>query len=150
MRIYIDTSVINGLYCNDVEIKAETIKFFKNVKIFNYALYGSEATIEEIENTPSEYKKRLLKNVIIEYAVEILPTTDEIRDLANKYVKAGIIPKKYFPDAFHIAVAAVYNIPVLASWNFEHVVKVKTKLEVTKINRQEGYGLIEISSPREV
>ncbi len=150
MRIYIDTSVVNGLYCNDSGIKTETIRFFKDVRIFNYTLYGSEATIEEIENTPQEPKKKLLKNVITEYDVEILPTTDEIRILANKYVNAGIIPKKYSPDAFHIAVAAIYNIPVLASWNFEHIVKIKTKLEINRINRQEGYALVEISSPKEI
>jgi len=34
MRIYIDTSVVNGLYCNDPEIKTETIRFFKDVRRF--------------------------------------------------------------------------------------------------------------------
>ena len=149
MRIYIDTSVINGLYSDNIEIKTETVRFFKNVRVFGYTLYGSEATIEEIENTPQAPKKRLLKNIIKDYGVEILPTTDEIRILANKYVNAGIIPKKYFPDAFHIAVATIYNVPVLVSWNFEHMVKVKTKLGINRINREEGYALIEISSPKE-
>lgn len=150
MRIYMDTSVINGVYSTNPEIKAETIGFFKNVRIFNYTLYGSEATIEEIENTPQEFKKKLLKDIITEYQVEILPTTDEIRTLADKYVDAGIIPRKYFPDAFHIAVASIYNIPVLVSWNFEHIVKVKTKLGINRINRQDGYTVVEISSPKEI
>jgi len=39
---------------------------------------------------------------------------------------------------------------VINGWNFEHMVKVKTKLAVIKINRQQGYPIIEISSPREV
>lgn len=150
MRIYIDTSVINGLYAQDLTIKADTIQFFKSVRLLNYHLYASEATIEEIENTPQESKKALLKKAVEEYRIEILSMVEEARWLANRYVKAKVIPQRYFPDALHIAVATVYNIPVLASWNFEHMVKIKTKLEINRINLQQGYPIIEISSPREV
>lgn len=150
MRIYIDTSVINGLYAQDPEIKAETVQFFKNARILSYSLYASEITIEEIENTPDTSKKILLKNIIEEYRVKLLSITQEARQLAKSYIDAKIIPRKYFPDALHIAVAASYNIPVLLSWNFEHMVKIKTKLAVIKINRQQGYPIIEISSPKEV
>ena len=150
MRIYIDTSVINGLYAQDPEIKAETIRFFKDAGVLSYNLYASEVTIDEIENTPQESKKTLLKNTIEEYQIELLSVTEEARDLAKSYIEAKIIPRKYFPDALHIAVATTYNIPVLVSWNFEHMVKVKTKLAVIRINRQQGYPIIEISSPREV
>jgi len=150
MRIYIDTSVINGLYAQDITIKDETAQFFKNIQVLGYNLYASEATIEEIESTPLESKKALLKNVIAEYRIEILPVAEEARWLADRYVKAKIIPKKYFPDALHIAIATIYNIPVLVSWNFEHMVNVKTKLGVNRINSQQGYPIIEISSPKEV
>lgn len=150
MRIYIDTSVINGLYAQDPGIKTDTSQFFKNVQFLHYTLYASEATIEEIENTPETSKKVLLKDAFKEYRIEILPMVEEVRHLANRYVEAKIIPARYFPDALHIAVATIYNIPVLVSWNFEHMVKIKTKLEVNRINRQRGYPGIEISSPKEV
>ena len=150
MRIYIDTSVINGLYAQDPEIRAKTAQFFKDARALSYNLYASEATIEEIEHTPQESKKVLLKNTIEEYQIELLSITEEARWLANRYIDAKIIPKKYFPDALHIAIATSYNIPVLVSWNFEHMVKIKTKLAVIRINRQEGYPIIEISSPQEV
>lgn len=150
MRIYLDTSVINGLYSNDPKIKAETIMFFKNAEILNYSLYSSDATIEEIEKTPQENKRILLKKTVVEYNIDILPVTEEMRMLAKEYVKTGLIPGKYFPDAFHIAAAVIYNIPVLASWNFEHMVKAKTKLGVNKINQQQGYPIVEICSPQEV
>lgn len=150
MRIYIDTSVINGLYAQDVEIKTATLEFFKNACMFNYNLYASEVTIDEIEHTPQESKKLLLKNTIDEYQIELLSVTEEAKHLAKCYIDAKIIPQKYFPDALHIAVATTYNIPVLLSWNFEHMVKVKTKLAVIGINRQQGYPIIEISSPMEV
>ena len=150
MRLYIDTSVINGLYAQDTQIITDTGQFFKNVNVLRYKLYASEATIEEIENTPDKSKKVLLKNVFEEYQIEILSTVVEARWLANRYVEAKIIPARYFTDALHIAIASVYNIPVLVSWNFEHMVKIKTKLGINRINSQQGYPIIEISSPREV
>lgn len=150
MRIYIDTSVINGLYAQDDRIKINTVRFFKYAHLSSYHLYGSEATIEEIENTPDASKKALLKNVFEEYRIEILPMVEEARWLANRYIEAKIIPAKYFPDALHIAVATIYNISVLVSWNFEHMVKIKTKLGINRINHQNGYPIVEISSPEEV
>ncbi len=150
MRIYVDTSVINGLYAQDAVIKAKTAQFFKNVRLFEHALYGSEATIDEIERTPQKSKKILLKNIIAEYEIEPLSITKEARHLAKEYIKAKIIPSKYFPDALHIAVASIYNIPVLVSWNFEHMVKVKTKLAVAQINRKLGIPVTEIATPEEV
>lgn len=150
MRIYIDTSVINGLFAQDVDIKKETQRFLKNAETLGYKLYISEATIEEIENTPDNSKKILLKEIVTKHEMEILSTTEEAKTLAQEYVKAGLIPKKYFTDAFHIAIASIYNIPAIISWNFEHIVRIKTKLGVNTINKRDNYPEITICSPKEV
>lgn len=150
MRIYIDTSVINGLYGENIEISFETKEFFKSIWKLKATLYGSDVTIEEIEQTPQVLKRDQLKKVVGDYWVEILVTTEEMRILGNQYIKQGIIPKKYLADALHIAIATVYNIPVLVSWNFEHMVKLKTKIEVNRINQENNYPQINIISPMEV
>jgi predicted nucleic acid-binding protein len=150
MRIYVDTSVINGLYGQDAAIRTKTAQFFKNTRLFGHTLYGSEATIDEVEHTPQKAKKILLKKIIAEYQIEPLAIIKEARHLAKEYIKAKIIPEKYFPDALHIAVATIYNIPVLVSWNFEHMVKVKTKLAVAEVNRKLGIPTTEIATPEEV
>jgi len=38
-----------------------------------------------------------------------------------------------------IAVSVVNELDVIVSWNFEHIVKLKTKLFVNGINKMEGY-----------
>ena len=53
-------------------------------------------------------------------------------------------------DAHHIAIASVNGIDAILSWNFEHIVKLKTKREVVGINMFMGYGPIDIYSPLEV
>jgi len=44
-------------------------------------------------------------------------------------------------------VATVNSLDVLISWNFEHIVKLKTKREVNVINVLLGYDEIEIIEP---
>ena len=61
-----------------------------------------------------------------------------------------IIPRKYREDALHIAMAAVYEYDVVVSWNFEHMVKVKTRREVQGVNIMMGYKSIDIATPAEV
>jgi hypothetical protein len=47
-------------------------------------------------------------------------------------------------------VASVNNVDAIISWNFKHIVKLKTKKEVLGINALMGYKEIEIYSPLEV
>lgn len=150
MRIYIDTSVINGVYTKDDRIKDITTQFFHSSKFGNITLYGSEVVATEIKNTPSPEKRKLLIDIIEEYTIEILPITEEVKILASNYIKDKIIPAKYAPDALHIACCVIHNIPLLVSWNFKHIVKHKTRVEVNRINQKLGLPQIDLCSPEEV
>ncbi|MEJ2745490.1 MAG: PIN domain-containing protein [bacterium] len=150
MRIYIDTSVISGLYAQDDEIKIATENFFEFVQKSGVVLYSAELIAEEIDRTPQAERRNHLMEALAKYDVELLPFSDEINSLANDYVQKKVVPAKYLPDAVHIATASVHNVPVLVSWNFEHIVKLKTKVEINRINRTLGYPQINISSPEEV
>ena len=46
--------------------------------------------------------------------------------------------------------ASVNEMDVLLSWNFQHIVKLKTKREAVGVNMLMGYGSLEIYTPREV
>jgi predicted nucleic acid-binding protein len=150
VRIYIDTSVINGLFAQDDDIRTTTEKFFEFVRKTGAVLYSADLLVKEIDRTFQESKRTRLKEALAEYDVEFLPLSDEIDRLSHIYIREKIIPLKYLPDAVHIATAAVHNIPVLVSWNFEHIVKLKTKVEINRLNQQYGYPRIDIASPQEV
>lgn len=44
----------------------------------------------------------------------------------------------------------INGIEAIVSWNFEHIVKLKTRVMVNGVNRLLGYHEIEICSPEEV
>ena len=76
--------------------------------------------------------------------------TEEADELANRYVKAGLIPARYRNDALHLAVAIINDMDAVVSWNFEHLVRLTTRLGVNGLNKMLGYRDIEIVSPEEV
>ena len=151
MRIYIDASVINGLYIDDAAwIKKATKNFFDITRKNSDSVYVSDFVIVEIERTPDPSKRKKLLNTIKQYQFKKIPTTEESEQLAQHYIKKNIIPNQYLPDALHIAIATVHKIPVLVSWNFKHIVRHKTRVGVNSENKRRGYTQIDICSPEEV
>ena len=150
LKYYLDTSVFNFIYAeNDPAKKQATLSFFEEIKNNKLEIYISEVVTAEINEAPEHIKIRLLESLRKTEPI-LLSISPEIRSLSQKYVAEGIIPKKYEDDALHIAAAVVSNLDVIISWNFKHIVKLKTRLEVNGINKLLGYKEIEICSPEEV
>jgi predicted nucleic acid-binding protein len=146
--LYFDTSAISAYYDGRAKERQEaTIKFWENV-LPNYKVYISEITVRELEDTKDERLRRKFKDLIKSF--KVLKVNKKIRDLGNAYIERGVFPEKYLNDALHVAVASYYEISYVVSWNFEHLVKVKTRKSVNLVNILEGYKEIEIISPQEL
>ena len=63
------------------------------------------------------------------------------------YLDTTVISFLKADDAYHIAVASVYGCDIIASWNFQHIVKYKTIIGVNGVNKMLGYKEIEILTP---
>jgi len=146
--LYLDTSVLSAYYDERAkERKDATIKFWENV-LPNYKVYISEVTLKELEDTRNETLRKKFKALIESF--KVLKINNRVRDLANAYIGKGVFPEKYLNDALHVAVASFYGISYVVSWNFEHLVKVRTRKSVNLVNVLEGYKEIEIISPQEL
>ncbi len=146
--LYLDTSVPSAYYDERAKERQDaTVKFWKEV-LPNYQVFISEITVEELEDAKDETWKRKLRKLIKGF--KILKTNEEIRDLARVYIEKGIFPERYVDDALHVAVTSFYEISYLVSWNFEHLVKVKTRKLVNLVNILERLREIEIVSPQEL
>ena len=144
---YLDTSVPSAYYDDrNIERQRLTREFWKKLSAFD--VFISSLVLTEIEGLKDDSKKRLLLRLL--EGSEALTINDECERLAREYVSRGIIPKKYVDDARHIAVAVVNSIDYLVSWNFEHIVKVKTRRMVGLVDAEKGYKPIEIIAPPEL
>ena len=150
IKYYLDTTIFNFVFAEgDTEKKDITVKLFKDLPSISNGIYISDEVIREINRAPEPRKSQLVGQ--LEETNPLLLEVDiETEELAERYVKEGIIPERYRSDAVHIAVAVINGIEVIVSWNFEHIVKLKTRVMVNGINRLLGYHEIEICSPEEV
>jgi len=57
---------------------------------------------------------------------------------------------KFKADLVHIALATVYNVDLLVSWNFKHIVHYSKISQFNAVNIEQGYKPLVIYSPREV
>lgn len=145
LKIYFDTSVPNAYLDDKNSVRQEATKDFWG-RLDQYKVFVSDMVVEEIEATGDEAKKARLLDLIKGFE-KLSSEGEEIETLTEKYVRRGIIPVKHIEDAVHIATATVYGLDVLVSWNFEHIVKLKTKREVNAINVWLGYNQLEIVEP---
>jgi len=145
-KIYIDTSVISALFDNRTpERLAMTSTFWS--KLSDYEVFISELVIDELEKASEQVRDKMF-SAIRDFTV--LKISAEAEGLAQIYVKQGIFPEKYFDDALHVALASVNQIGILLSWNFAHLVKVKTRRMVSIVNLAENIMPVEIASPPEL
>lgn len=150
LKIYLDTSVLNFVYAEDVPDKMMvTKKFFREIKRKTFHTFISDVVIDEVNKT-QEPKKTKLSKLIKKFNLGILPLDQRCEKLAERYLEHKLIPIKYRNDAVHIAIATVNEIDVLVSWNLEHMVKLKTVKGVNLINREVGCKEIDIRTPEEV
>ena len=145
LKIYLDTSVPNAYFDQKDKARKQITKDFW-LKLKKNQIFISDLVIKEISAINDEKLRNKLLGLVKK--LEILSTADEeIMKLSKEYIKRKIVPVKYLEDAVHIAVATINHIDVLVSWNFEHIVKLKTKKEVNIVNLSLGYNELEIVEP---
>jgi predicted nucleic acid-binding protein len=148
-KVYIETTLFNYYFDEDRDAHADTVRLFEDIKAGKYEAFTSRYAVDELMNAP-EVKRDKMLGLISEYNIFILEPNDEVETLADKYVYEDVISQKHRTDGLHIAVAAVNDLDLIISMNFQHIVKRKTEKMTGAINTLNGYRAVEIISPMEV
>jgi len=150
-QLYLETSVWNFYFADDAPEKREiTRSFFHKTKQGEYEIFVSDAVIGEMDKADDRKRKSLLA-LIEEYKPKRLMINEEILRLANMYVSERIFPINKIEDAIHAAVATVFEMDALISWNLKHLSNLKKMEMINGINMKEGYvKRLELITPMEV
>lgn len=124
----------------------DTLKLWKRFQAKDFELFLSQVTLNEVEQCP-EPKRSVLYDFLSKVEYTTLTINEEILELAQKIIDIGILRKKSFDDCQHIAAAVVHNCDCIISWNFKHIVNIKTIRGVRAITNLEGYKDIDIINP---
>ncbi len=145
-RIYIDTSVVGGFF--DEEFKDATQRLFGRLERDEVRFIISDLLELELIQAPRHVSDLLLKYPADSF--ERIELTQEVMDLADKYISEKVVGRTSLVDCRHIALATINRVDVLASWNFRHIVNLERIKGYNSVNLRLGYPTIEIRTPQEL
>jgi predicted nucleic acid-binding protein len=147
LKVYLDTSVISYLLQEDAPEKmADTLKLWDMFKSGKYDVYLSTVTLEEVNDCHEPKRSEMLRFLEqIEYTPIVI--TSEMSDVAQQIIDMKILTQKSYDDCQHIAAAVIYGCDCIISWNFKHIVNIKTIRGVRAITNLKGYKPLEILNP---
>lgn len=148
LKVYLDTSVISHLIQKDVPEKmADTRKLWQMFQDGVFDVCLSTVTLQEIDDCP-EPKRGILWKYLNQLNYKTYDVTESALDVAHQIISMGVLTKKSFDDCQHIGVAVVNHCDCIISWNFKHIVNLKTIRGVRAVTNLDGYMPIEILSPQ--
>lgn len=147
LKVYLDTSVISYLQQEDTpERMKDTLALWKQFEAEKYDICLSQVTLDEVGEC-REPKRTVLYEYLSKISYTKLEITDEVLKVANQIIAMGILTPKSFDDCQHIATAVVHGCDCIISWNFKHIVNIKTIKGVRAITHLESYKDIDIMNP---
>ena len=147
LKVYLDTSVISHLFQEDVPEKmTDTRQLWEMFRQEKYDVYLSTVTLEEIEDCPEPKRSNLL-NCLEQISYTLVPINNNVSEIAEQIIEMGILTKKSYDDCQHIGAAIISECDCIISWNFKHIVNIKTIRGVRAITNLKGHKPIEILNP---
>ncbi|MEH2367862.1 MULTISPECIES: hypothetical protein [unclassified Nostoc] len=80
----------------------------------------------------------------------LLELTEEALELAQAFLSQSNLPPKASNDALHIALATVYGLDYLLTWNCKHMANAQIQRKLSQISSELGYVLPVICTPYEL
>jgi len=108
----------------------------------------SDVSVAEITKC-GEQKRNTLFGYLgqIEYTAVEVVSDDKALKVASRFIDLGILKQTSYDDCQHIAAAITNGCDVIVSWNFKHIVNLKTISGVKAVTALEGYTDILICTP---
>lgn len=148
IKVYLDTSVISYLDQQDApEQMQETREVWERIKSGYYDVFISDVVLRELGDCKGEEKRNQLIGHLSEIKYNLVMVDDAVVQLAEKIVANGVLKQKNIDDCQHIAAAILSDCDIIVSWNFKHIVNVKTIRGIKVITTVEGYKDLLIYQP---
>lgn len=150
--VYIETSIFGHLTARPTNnlIVAANIKITQDwwdEHRNSFTLYASEIVEDEAaRGDPAIATQRL--NLL--QSLMLLELTEEAFELSQAFLSQSNLPPKASNDALHIALATVYNIDYLLTWNCKHMANAQIQRKLSHISSGLGYVLPVICTPYEL
>jgi predicted nucleic acid-binding protein len=150
--VYLETSVVSYYVSKpsrDIVVLAhqEITREWWSKAIERFDIYISEFVVLEVSSGDPEAVKRRL-DVIKNFPY--LESNDRVEEIAHLYLEKLGFPHKSARDAVHLALACVYDIDYLVTWNCTHLANGAIIKKLVSINKSFGIHTPIICTPEEL
>ena len=151
-KVYVETSVISYLTSRpsrDIVVAAnqEVTRDWWGKARNRFDLYVSEAVVQEIKEGDPEAAAERKRNIM---SVPMLIGSPEALALTKKFLSQGVVPARAATDALHVAMATVYGIDYVVTWNCKHIANALAQREIARVSRSCGYEPPVLCTPLEL
>ncbi len=151
-KVYVETTVVSYLVArpsNNITLAARqrATRQLWNDYSNNFEFIVSDIVITEIRQGNETAAQRRIDAVA---GLTVLNLSPETVVLAQDLITSGAVPKESQTDAQHIAVAVVYGIEYLTSWNYKHIVNETKRQHIDQVCRAAGYQPTTLCPPIEL
>ncbi len=150
-NVYVETSVWGMTLENQPRaLREPTKQFLRQCGSGIFVPYISTVVLQEIALAEAWAATRMVRE-INRLAPAVLEPSPESEELAEAYLRAGVIPAKKRDDARHVAIATVAGLEIVVSWNHRHLANERKRNLFNAVNRLGGYEqVLLIHTPFEV
>ena len=150
--VYVETSIVGYLTARSRDVlifraRQELTRAWWDDRRDEYELVTSQLVLDEASaGDPAAASERL-------ELLDSIPLLDiehpEVSPLADNLVAAHLLPEKAIADARHVAVATVFGVDYLLTWNCKHIANADTLPRIYDMLRDSGYTVPLILTPEE-
>jgi predicted nucleic acid-binding protein len=150
--VYIETSIVGYLTArpsNNLILMAnlEATREWWDTRRDQFMLYISQVVLDEVARGNTEIATKRLE-IVRDFP--LLEVSEAVQNLAAQFLAKSSLPPKAADDALHIAVATIYGLDYLLTWNCKHIANAQIQKKLAQISLDAGYELPTLCTPYEL
>ncbi len=152
MRIYVESTIPSYLVARPARdllqaARQQTSRDWWELKRHQHELFTSQIVLAEIASGETEMAKQRLKKLA---GIPVLRVNEEAEEFTAQILGSGLLPAAADRDAGHIALATVFEMDILLSWNCRHIANASIQGRLRKLAEKFGLDLPVLCTPDEL
>jgi predicted nucleic acid-binding protein len=149
--VYLDTSILSSYWYEGLDILALgrrlTTREWWETERSHFTLWVSSVTEDELE---AGHYPRQAETLAMARRVRFLPMIVQTREFAERLMQQHVVPDSKPGDALQMAIAAVYRMDYLLTWNYAHLANPIAQLQLETACGEAGWRAPLLVSPETI
>jgi len=152
MRIYIESTIPSYVVARPARdllqaARQQTTKDWWDLKRHQHTLFTSQIVLDEISAGETDMARQRLEALA---HMAVLRVNEEAENLTLQILDSGLLPATADRDAAHIALATIYEMDILLSWNCRHIANAAIQAPLRRLMEKSGFALPVLCTPDEL